>query len=580
MILKSIRNRIARERWAGHLDAIAFPMLCRAAVFSFRPTDRQIPEGNQVNAAPASPKIPALTRNNTKPWLGYSVFTLCAAFYLIPFMRVLLPWTNEGILVTGAARIVHGQVFARDFFEVTGPGTYYCLAIFFKLFGISFMAARIYLFFTSLGTDVLMYFLARRLGSGYSVLPCLILAATYYGQQWPGVSYHVDSNFIALLAVACMVKWTDTNRNSLLLSAGILAGFTTFFLQQKGILLVCVFLVWLLIQRQKRAVTFSALFIVAGGYFAAVGAVLAYFWSQGALGSLIYANVVWPFTHYGTVNSVPYAQGTFLHYWDRWASMQGALHWPLGIAAILITPFLFVVVVPLLMGLCVVLLAIPGRYQWRVITPDLVLYWLCGWAIWFSEIHRKDIYHLVFGAPLLIILCIHLLDAGKKKYPRYALQILALTAAWLAAFNLIGVLTAHSVMTRAGSVAMFRDSPTLAFIDAHIAPGAAMFAYPNCPIYYFLSSTENPTHYSNLVYNMNTTVQFQEVIQDLDRSKTRYVVWDTNFEAKTVPVMIPEDARTPPNGFLMESYLESHYKVVEDDDGIRMMERREDSDLK
>jgi 4-amino-4-deoxy-L-arabinose transferase-like glycosyltransferase len=533
-----------------------------------------------VSAASAHRITSVSPGKKSTAWLSYGIFAVCATLYLIPFMRVLLPWTNEGILVTGAARIVHGQVFARDFFEVTGPGTYYSLAAFFKFLGTSFLAARIYLFLMSLGTGLLVYFLARRLCGAYAVLPCVILAATYYGQQWPGVSYHVDSNFIALLAVACVVKWTDTKRNSLLLASGILAGLTTFFLQQKGILLVGAILAWLLIQRQRKAATVSAFSLVAAGYFALVGVVLAYFWSQGALDSLLDANVLWPFTHYGAVNSVPYAQGILLHYWDHWASIQGALKWPQVVAAILITPFLFVAIVPIVMGLGLLLTAVPGRYYWKAIAPDVVLYWLCGWAIWLSEIHRKDIYHLVFGAPLLIILCIHLLTASHKKSARYALQILAVSSAWLAAFNLIGVLTAHNVATRAGSVAMFHNSPTLAFIDAHVAPGEEMFAYPNCPIYYFLSSTENPTRYSNLVYNMNTTAQFQEVIGDLDRSKVKYVVWDTNFEAKTVPVMIPEAARTPPDGFIMETYLQSHYKVVEDDDGIRIMERREDSEPK
>ena len=52
----------------------------------------------------------------------------------------------------GAVRILHGQVFARDFFEVMGPGTFYLLAAFFKLFGATFLAVRIWLFVTSLGT--------------------------------------------------------------------------------------------------------------------------------------------------------------------------------------------------------------------------------------------------------------------------------------------------------------------------------------------------------------------------------------------------------------------------------------------
>jgi hypothetical protein len=295
-----------------------------------------------------------------------------------------------------------------------------------------------------------------------------------------------------------------------------------------------------------------------GGYLSIVGLVLAYFWSQGALSSLVYANVLWPSTHYSAVNAVPYAQGILRQYWDRWASVSGAFHWPIAVAVVVITPFLFVAALPWFMALYALLPILPRRYRWKDLAPELVLCWLCGWALWLSEVHRKDIGHLVFGAPLLTVLCIHLLQASPKKYAHYALQILGITAAWLATLNFLGVLTAHPVMTRVGSVAMSRDAPGLAFVNAHVAPGEEMFVYPNCPIYYFFSSTTNPTRYSNLIYNYNTTSQFQEVIQVLDRRKVRYVLWDTNFEAKTVATLIPEEARTPPDGFLMESYLESH----------------------
>ena len=57
---------------------------------------------------------------------------------------------------------------------------------------------------------------------------------------------------------------------------------------------------------------------------------------------------------------------------------------------------------------------------------------------------------------------------------------------WLAAFNLTGVLTAHSVMTRVGSVAVFKDDSVLALINTHVAAGEEMFFYPYHPIYYFL----------------------------------------------------------------------------------------------
>ncbi len=154
-------------------------------------------------------------------------------------------------------RIIHGQVFARDFFEVVGPGTLYWLAIFLKLFGVTFVATRICLLLMSLGTGLLVYFLSCKVCRTYCVLPCLLVAGTSFGMLWPAISHHVDSNLFALLLVACMVLWSERHNNAALIAAGILAGATTCFLQTKGILLLASILLWLWIQRQRRAAPIS-----------------------------------------------------------------------------------------------------------------------------------------------------------------------------------------------------------------------------------------------------------------------------------------------------------------------------------
>src|ERR1700735_4226782 len=94
---------------------------------------------------------------------GYLIFAVCATLYLLPFMRIMLSMLDEGILIEGAVRVAHGQLFARDFFEIMGPGTFYWLGAFFKVFGTTFLATRVCLFLTSLGTGLLIYVLTRRI---------------------------------------------------------------------------------------------------------------------------------------------------------------------------------------------------------------------------------------------------------------------------------------------------------------------------------------------------------------------------------------------------------------------------------
>ena len=153
------------------------------------------------------------------PYTGYLIFLACATVYLLPFMRIMLSMLDEGLLIEGGVRVVRGQLFARDFFEVMGPGTFYWLAAFFKIFGVTFLATRVCLFVSSLGTGVLIYFLTRRISERFRSLPCLLVAGTYFGLLWPAISHHVDSNFFALLSVAALVLWHD-RRNNLLLARG------------------------------------------------------------------------------------------------------------------------------------------------------------------------------------------------------------------------------------------------------------------------------------------------------------------------------------------------------------------------
>ena len=508
---------------------------------------------------------PAFKEGETRPSAAYAIFACMAALYLLPFMRVLLPWTNEGTLASGAVRIVHGQVFARDFFEVMGPGTFYLLAGFFKVLGVSFIALRADLFVTSLGTALLVYFLSRRVCSEYRTLPCLVLAGTYYGLQWPGISHHVDSNFFSLLAVATVVLWQQKRWASLLISAGVLAGLTVCFHQTKGLALFLSILLWLRVRHREEFAALSSRFVLG---FAGVGApVLVWFWSQSALGSLFYANLVWPFRHYEAVNVIPYGLGIFSQYWHQWVHGDGRMNWSVWMGAILIVPFLFIAALPLIVTVLGV------RYRGKTAPPEVLLYAICGSALWTSEMHRKDIYHLVFGAPLLLILCVHFLLQSRKRIADYALQILAITSGCLMVFNLLLVSTAHAIPTRVGSVAMYEDSPVVAFLDAHTVSGEETFVYPYCPIYYFLTATMNPTRFITLTYNYNTAEEFQDTIRILDEHKVRYVVWDSNFLTRTASRVFSNAARTPAEGFVMEKYLEAHYATVLDDHGLRVLER-------
>jgi hypothetical protein len=483
-------------------------------------------------------------------------------------MRLLLLGTDEGLLVSGAVRVAYGQVFARDFFEIVGPGTFYWLALFFKLFGVTFLAERICLFVTSIGTGLLMYFLSRRICGRYSILPCVLLAGTSFGMVWPTISHHVDSNFFALLAVACTILWQDKRKNVLLLGAGTFAAITTCVHQPKGILLLCALIAWLCIQYRRRETPMSSMGYLSGSYIGAIGLVIAYFWSRHALWDVINANYLWPSAHYGPANVVSYAQGIFVQYWAIWAGPAGRVNWTAATAALLVVPFLFIAVLPAL------LLVLGAWHRNEFPKAKVLLFWLCGCALWLAEIHRKDIQHLVFGSPLLIILCVYYLEQYRTRIAGVTLQVVSICAACLACFNLFLVLTAHPMATRVGSVVVFKTDPVLTFLDEHVLPGQEIFVYPYSPMYYFLSGTTNPTRWSGLGYGYNSPSDFQEVIRVLDQHRVKYVIWDT-LVADNARRFSPSLYRPRPDEQIAEPYFESHYTNLWEQNGVRIMERIE-----
>jgi hypothetical protein len=490
-------------------------------------------------------------------------------------MRVLLLGGDEGTFLTGAVRVAEGQIPFRDFFEAPGPGSFYWLALFFKLFGTSFLTARISLALTTVCTALLMYFLTRRLTNRYSVMPAIFFLATSFGPVWPAVSHHHDSDLFALLSFTALLYWIETRRWFLLLIAGVLAGLTTCFTQPKGIYLFVSFLVLLLFLGEKKKLLSSIGWLTAG-YLAVAITVIALYWRAGALPDLIYANVIWPLTQYSAVNKVPYAHEILALYGASWVhALSPVISSPVAfaIASFLMIPFLLVAALPLIAALAVL------RYKKLAFNRSTLPYWLAGTALWLSEIHRTDITHLVSGSPLLIILVFYLLGLERHRFNKQFAQLICFATFGLAAFNLLIVLSAKRVETASGAVYLFGPDPVMEFLNTHVQPGEEIFAYPYSPVYYFLSGTRNPTRYSILMYGINTDSQFRDAVKSLENKKVRYIIWDREFNDMGARIGWPMYSVPPKERQIMEPYLAAHYKLLKRVKQYDIVERKPEPEL-
>ncbi|HEV2492785.1 MAG TPA: hypothetical protein VG204_06890 [Terriglobia bacterium] len=73
--------------------------------------------------------------------LALLVFT-ASLVYLWPFRGYTNVNADEGIVLAGAQRVLLGQVPYRDFFSFYTPGSYYLVALLFRLFGSSILVGR------------------------------------------------------------------------------------------------------------------------------------------------------------------------------------------------------------------------------------------------------------------------------------------------------------------------------------------------------------------------------------------------------------------------------------------------------
>lgn len=496
-----------------------------------------------------------------------------AFLYYYAFMSVLLHRTDEGTLISGAVRVAEGQIPYRDFFEVMGPGTFYWLALFFRLFGVTWSATRISLMLTAVATTVLIFGLARRLRSGFEVIVAVLLAAVSFGLLWPTISHHGDSNLFALLSFAAMLAWLDNHRPPMIFLAGFGAGLTTCFLQPKGGLLFLSFLTVLWLLGRKEPAFWRSLAWLCSGYATVAALVVSMFWSARGLRELLADTVVWPLTRYSGVNSVPYGTGLFVYYWQRWAVPLASQFGPFfgyGAGGVLIVPHLLIAALP------VVLVAIACYQRRAAFSRTTIPYWVVGLALWVSELHRKDIMHLAYGSPVLLILFFNLCKGFRSKWRTPALQFIAICAVALASVNLLVVMTAkHQIVTRRGVVRGFSGDSVMEFLNSHTRPGDTLFAYPYGPMYYFLAAAKNPTRYSFLLYDMNTDSQFVEAVRQLEEAKVHYVLWDTTLENEGVKWAYPANWEPRRNNQIIEPYLWNHYRIVQTVDDVRILERKE-----
>ena len=446
---------------------------------------------------------------------------------------------DEGYFLFAAKRLLAGEVFYRDVFDLITPGAHYLMAGLFALFGTDMATAR--------GADavvhgaivVTVYALCRMLGVGRGVAAgAALLHPAFFQSAWQCASPHWIATLIALLVCAALLA--DGRRAPVL--AGMLTGLLIAVQQQKGFVFVVGVPVILLAEEPwarhdakcggvRRVIGFLA---GLGLVVVPVGTLLVV---RAGLEPVANALIVHPLVNYRRFNRAPW----------------GATH--------AFPSYTF----PGLLGYLPVLAALTGL---RALTAGraandrrrksivLTLFALVSLA---SIAYYPDYIHLAFVGSVFAVLLADLVQWALERLGGRVRLVVAslLLAAAGAQMGRVLVRSQHDFpvahASPFGTVSFHTEAEAAVYdrVWAHVqATGSPeMFVYPWGGGPHLLTGTSNPTRYQLLVNGYSSADQLREVIETLERRQVPLAL------LLTPPV--PDDP--------VIEYLLRHYRAIEED---------------
>jgi hypothetical protein len=494
---------------------------------------------------------------SSERWVVLLIF--CFSFsYLFLFRRYTTMEPDEGIILQGAQRIVHGQTLYRDFFTFYTPGSYYFLALLFRIAGSSMAVARTALAVSGSIASSLTYLLARR---ACSRATALITAALVTLVALPFrflVLHNWDSTLWACLALYCAVRLLESPRWPWAFGTGTFASFTFLFEQSKGVGLVlgiaaglsAIFLIGLIGRRGTRGTDhneFPWAELIAGSSGLAWPAVvvLEYFGMQHALSPML-TDWIWPLNHYSAANRVTYG-------FQNWSDETRELVFGTGslfkrlLALFVISPCFLIPALPLAsIGLLIHWLngiwkeRHAGAPAAQAKSSYYILISATQAGLLFSVVMtRADIIHFMYLAPLFFLVLAWVMDGRdipgrifNTMRPWVNLYVVLAFLALSIPLLLRAVRAPVTLATRAGAITMPGTDTVVGYVQAHLPAGEPIFVYPYLPLYYYLTGTTNPTRYDYFQPGMHTPEQSAEMISELGSHPVRAILLEASFAAK------------------------------------------------
>jgi 4-amino-4-deoxy-L-arabinose transferase-like glycosyltransferase len=500
------------------------------------------------------------------PWDGLAVVA-ASLLFLSLFYRFPISDPDEGIIATGAERILRGEVPFRDFFSELGPGSFYLQAAIFRIVGESLSTVRLTAWILGGILSGLVYLLAKRLIPGPGALvPAVVFAMICYPYAYR-ISHHWWGNFFLLVSVLCLTEHAgrvlgtgDAGEKALLVTAGAFAALSLLTMQSKGVWALIMGAAYLFLAG-KVARGESWLRTIRDGWrpnfwFLSAGAAVlilpaVYFLAHGALDAWVDDNFLFLFTNYRPYLDVPQADPwSIIRHLTRLVHQEPSVHLVLYLPGYI---FFF------LAGPAVAF----GGAAWRLRSEQrldplcrrvILLFLLQGIGGFVSEYHSADFFHLVSAAPLMLILLTYEWSRAlraERRVVRWLAAAGAVFALLLTVFTgsrkaLNAVRIDTAVETRRGVLYVAPEAAQetrqiIAAIQNAVPAGGETFVFPYHAEMYFLTATRNPTRYDVLLPEFHSRQQIEETIASLRARRPARIFSFDRMQRWTIRPHFPDD---------------------------------------
>jgi len=455
---------------------------------------------------------------------------------------------DEGIFLYEAKRVLDGEVFYRDIFDIITPASHYVMAAAFRLFGTEFSTAQVVAAIVHGAIVALVYLACRTLNVRRPVALAAALAHLALCQSaWVYASPHWFSTALAslLLLLALRPDGTASRRGGFWL--GAIVGWMIMVQQQKGV----IFLPAVIVLLALRAVLERRFHPAHGGDWRSLNGRIAYLAlgvaavavpsflfliARAGFGPVFYALVEHPMSNYHTINVVRSWGGVnFLSMPHAELTAPRFLAW----LPAFLTPTLFRAARNWLRR---------ERFEETASLSTLLVVSLFS-AV--SIAYNPDFIHIAFIAPIFFVAMAESTEWAMRKLlsPSRWLSPVGATVVGLILVGLCSWMTRNLIRamdtypinrdTAFGRVS-FANDMVIELIDdideiLADAPSREMFSYPYFPALYLLSGTKNPTPYQILLPPYSQPEQIRETIDILDSRRVHLIFVFPLFVKKDDP---------------------------------------------